>query len=215
MKLGEITLTQEWKWICWNNMKESKKVFIVHGWDGNPSEGWFPWLKTELETKGFQVHVPTMPNSAEPEIDAWVSHLSNVVGDVDEKTFFVGHSIGCQTILRYLERLPADKKVGGAVFVAGWFTLMNLKTDEEKEIAKPWLETPIDFEKIKQHTHKFFALFSDNDDCVPLENQGFFEKRLGAKTVLEHGKGHFSGGDGIKELSIVLETILSFDHRAE
>ncbi|MEK7531450.1 MAG: alpha/beta hydrolase, partial [Patescibacteria group bacterium] len=87
---------------------------------------WFPWLKTELEKNGFQVHVPAMPESAEPKIEAWVSHLSKIVGDVDKNTYFVGHSIGCQTILRYLETLPADKKVGGATFVAGWFTLMNL-----------------------------------------------------------------------------------------
>jgi len=186
-----------------------KKVFIVHGWDGHPEEGWFPWLKRELEQKGFQVHVPSMPEPAEPKIEAWVSHLSKIIGDVDENTFFVGHSIGCQTILRYLESLPIDKKVGGAVFVAGWFTLMNLETDEEKEIAQPWLETPIDFEKVKQHTKKFFAVFSDNDEFVPQENKKLFEERLGAKTATEHGKGHFSESNGVNELSGVLGSILS------
>jgi esterase/lipase len=35
-----------------------KKVFIIHGWDGYPEEGWFPWLKKELEKKGFSVFVP-------------------------------------------------------------------------------------------------------------------------------------------------------------
>lgn len=185
-----------------------KRVFIIHGWDGYPDEGWFPWLKKELEQKGFQVHVPAMPEPAEPKIEAWVSHLSKIVGNVDENTFFVGHSIGCQTILRYLENLPVDKKVGGVAFVAGWFTLMNLKTDEEKEIAKPWLGTPFDFEKIRQHTKKFFAVFSDNDEVVPQENKKLFEERLSAKTELEHEKGHFSGSDGVKELMSVLNAIL-------
>ena len=187
----------------------TKRAFIIHGWNGYPDEGWFPWLKNELEQKGFQVQVPAMPESAEPKIEARVSHLSKIVGDVDENTYFVGHSIGCQTILRYLESLPADKKVGGVAFVAGWFTLMNLKTDEEKEIAKPWLETPIDFEKVKQHTKKFFAVFSDNDDVVQQENKKLFEEQLSAKTAIEHDKGHFSGGDEVKELPVILETILS------
>ena len=187
----------------------SKRAFIIHGWDGHPDEGWFPWLKTKLEKNGFQVHVPAMPESAEPKIEAWVPHLFKIVGDVDENTYFVGHSIGCQTILRYLERLPADKKVGGAYFVAGWFTLMNLKTDEEKEIAKPWLETPIDFENVKQHTKKFFAVFSDDDDVVPQENKKLFGERLGAKTEMEHAKGHISGNDKVKELPVILEAILS------
>lgn len=52
----------------------TKRAFIIHGWDGYPDEGWFPWLKTELEKNGFQVHVPAMPKSAEPKIEAWVSH---------------------------------------------------------------------------------------------------------------------------------------------
>jgi len=190
----------------------NKKVFIIHGWDGHPDEGWFPWLKKELEQKGFQVQVPAMPEPTEPKIEAWVSHLSKIVGDVDENIFFVGHSIGCQTVLRYLERLSADKRVGGAAFVAGWFTLMNLKTDEEKEIAQPWLETPIDFEKVKQHTEKFFAMFSDDDEVVPQENKKLFEEQLGAKTVIEHSKGHFSGSDGVKELPGVLEFILNIVH---
>ena len=29
-----------------------KKVFIIHGWEGYPEEGWFPWLKKELESRG-------------------------------------------------------------------------------------------------------------------------------------------------------------------
>jgi predicted alpha/beta hydrolase family esterase len=105
--------------------------------------------------------------------------------------------------------LPADKKVGGAFFVAGWFTLMNSETEEEKRIGKPWLETPIDFEKVKQHTKKFFAVFSDDDEVVPQDNKKLFEERLGAKTAIEHGKEHFSGSDGVKELANILEEILS------
>ena len=186
-----------------------KRVFIVHGWDGYPEEGWFPWLKKELEAKGFKVFVPQLPDAGNPRIQKWVPALTKAVGNPDQQTYFVGHSIGCQTILRYLENLPADKKVGGAVFVAGWFTLMNLKTDEEKEIAQPWLETLIDFKRVKQHTKKFFALFSDDDEVVPQENKKLFEERLGAKTAIEHKKGHFSGGrDGITELPIVLKSLL-------
>jgi len=183
------------------------RAVIVHGWDGCPEEGWFPWLKRELEKKGFEVQVPAMPEPAEPKIETWVPYLAEIVGEPDENTILVGHSIGCQAIIRYLETLPENAKIGGVVFVAGWFTLMNLKTDREKEIAKLWLEMPIDFEKVKKHTKNFFAVFSDNDDVVPLNNKEMFEERLGAKAVVEHGKGHFSDSDGVTELPIVLEVL--------
>ncbi len=189
---------------------EKKRVFIVHGWYGYPEEGWFPWLKKELEQKGFEVQVPTMPEPAAPKIENWVAHLSEIVGEADENTFFVGHSVGAQTIIRYLETLPAGKKIGGAVFVAGWFNLTNLETAAEKEVARPWLETPIDFEKVKQRGQKFFALFSDNDDFVPLGDKELFEQRLGAVTAIESNRGHFSGEDGIRELPLVLEKLLNF-----
>ncbi len=151
-----------------------------------------------------------MPNPLKPIIQDWVTHLKNIVGKIDENTYFVGHSIGCQTIMRYLESLPENIKIGGIIFVAGWFTLMNLKTKEEEIIAKPWLETPIITEKIKKQTRNIVAIFSDNDEFVPIENKKLFEKRLGAKTMIEHNKGHFSGGDGVKEISSVLDSLLSF-----
>lgn len=184
-----------------------KKVFITHGWDGHPGEGWFPWLSRELREKGLLVYVPVMPEPANLRIEAWISHLSSIAGDPDAETFFVGHSIGCQTILRYLERLPVGKKVGGVVFVAPWFTPMNLKTAREREIARPWLETGIDCEKVKRHGKKFFAVFSDNDDVVPLDNKELFEKKLHAQTIVEHKRGHFSGSDGVNKLPVVLEKL--------
>ncbi|OGZ48582.1 MAG: hypothetical protein A3C84_04285 [Candidatus Ryanbacteria bacterium RIFCSPHIGHO2_02_FULL_48_12] len=195
---------------CMIEFQTKKRLFLVHGWDGAPEDAWFPWLKRELEGGGFHVEAPAMPNPEWPKIEAWVSHLARVVGEVDEHTFFVGHSIGCQAIMRYIESLPKDKKVGGVVFVAGFFTLMNLENDEAKEIARPWLETPIDFEKVRRHTQKFFALFSDDDGDVPVGNKELFAERLGADTLMEHAKGHFSKGDGVTEIPVVLEQILKF-----
>lgn len=187
-----------------------KRVFIVHGWDGYPEEGWFPWLKKELETKDFEVYVPQLPNAESPKIHNWVPKLSEIVGTPNEQTYFVGHSMGCQAIARYLESLPQGIKVGGAVFVAGWFTLMNLETKEEKEIAKSWLETSIDLEKVKSHFSKSIAIFSDNDPYVPLDNQDDFRNSFGSKIIIEHQKGHFSGpNDGITQLPVVLESLLT------
>lgn len=186
-----------------------KRVFIVHGWGGDPEEGWFPWFKKELEGRGFEVIIPSMPNSDNPVIEEWVEHFGKTVGEPDQKTYLVGHSIGCQTIMRYLEKLPEASRVGGVVFIAGWFTLSNLEPEEEP-IAKPWLETPINCEKIKQHLDKFVAIFSDDDPYVSAANQTLFAEKLGAKVIMEHGKGHFSGDDNISELPSALEAVLAF-----
>lgn len=185
-----------------------KRVFIIHGWEGNPENCWFPWLKKELENKGFSVITPSMPNPEAPEIKLWVGHLNNVVGEVDENTYFIGHSVGCQAILRYLESLE-NKKVGGVIFVAGWFHLKGIEEEEgTEEVARPWLETPIDFKKILKMTNKFTAIFSDDDNYVPIEDTEIFKEKLGAKIIIKHDKGHFSDDVGVKELPVVLEELL-------
>lgn len=192
-------------------MSDKKRVFIIHGWEGYSGEGWFPWLKGELEGKGFEVTVPAMPNPADPEIKAWTHHLAQLVGEPDESTYLVGHSIGVQAILRYLESIEG-KKVGGVVLVAGFFALVDLGDEEDEAVVRPWLTTSIDCEVVKRATTNITAIFSDNDKWVPLEqNKRMFEERLGAKTVVQHNKGHFSGSDNIKELPIVLEVLLSYN----
>lgn len=186
-----------------------KRIYIIHGWDGYPEECWFPWLKKQMESQGFRVEVPAMPNPEEPKIEEWVPFLADSVREPDDETFFVGHSIGNQTILRYLERLPEDIKVGGVVMVAPWMNLIEYEDAEEERIAKPWVETPIDWQKVLDHTTNFTSIFSTNDDCVPLSDKDIFEKNLGSKIIIEENKGHFSGGDGISELESVKKSLLN------
>lgn len=91
------------------------RAFIIHGWGGRPEEGWRPWLRDELAARGFEVAVPAMPDTDHPRMDAWLAKLSETVGAPDEHCFFVGHSLGVITILRYFEVLVKRHKVGGAV----------------------------------------------------------------------------------------------------
>ena len=183
-----------------------KRVFIVHRWDGSPQADWYPWLKSELEAKGFEVYVPAMPNSDRPEIKKWVSFLKKSVKNPDAETFFVGHSIGCQTIIRYLSSLKLQ--VGGVVFVAGFFKLTGLESDEEKSIAQPWLETEIKVDKAKQNIGKSVAIFSDDDPYVPMINMKLFKDDLGSDIIIEGHKGHFTFRDGATQLPIVRDEML-------
>ncbi len=188
-----------------------KRVFIIHGWDGRPDQHWLPWLKSELESKGFLVEAPQMPEAEHPRKSAWVSYLARLVGEPSQDTYLVGHSIGCKAVLRYLETLEEGGKIGGAVLVAGWVTLTNMseRTPEETEVINDWINPPFDFAKIRSHAGNFTAIFSDDDPEVPLEeNKETYEKKLGAKIILEHNKGHFTADDGVVELPSALEALL-------
>ena len=186
------------------------KAIIVHGWAGSPDEPALVWLKEQLEQRGMEVVVPEMPDTDTPRIEPWVGKLAEV-SQPDENTVFVGHSVGCQAILRYLETLPENMRVAKVILFAPWMEL-DMQTIEDEgeesiEISRPWMETPIDFKKVRTHAKEFVAIFSDNDPYVPLSQKEIFERELGAHTSVVHGKGHFSVGDGIHELPEVLRLI--------
>ena len=177
------------------------RVIIVHGWGDNPDANWLPWMKSELESAGWQVDIPVMPETETPTIEAWVSQLSKTIGAPSADLYLVGHSIGCQTILRYLTQLEAGQEVGGAVLVAPWLRLDPVNQDydaEEEAVARPWIDTPLDLRAAASHLVRgSVAIFSDNDYWVDLKyNEPRFCAELGAKTIVLPGRGHFMARDG-------------------
>lgn len=189
----------------------NKRIFIIYGWGSNPGKEWLPWAKLKLEDKGYEVVVPLMPDPIYPKIETWIPFLSQTVGELTDTDIFIGHSIGCQTILRYLETLPEGKKVDKVILVAPWGVALSEKAyedEEDKETAKPWLETPINWDKIKGCSKQFIAIFSDDDPLVPLkENRKMVEENLNARIIIEHNMGHFTTEDQVTILPILLELL--------
>ncbi len=125
-----------------------KKVYIIHGYTGYPDKNWFPWLKLELEKLGIQVFVPAMPHTEAPQYSEWLAYLQSLVQKPDSDTYFVGHSLGCITILQYLNNLSAPIKIGGAVLVAGFSTPIHL-TELNSFFGVPLDEVKIKIMEIK------------------------------------------------------------------
>jgi len=181
-----------------------KKVIIIHGWGGNPnSEAWFSWIKKELSKRQILLNIPKMPNTNNPEIKTWTNKIKEVAKNINENTYFIGHSIGCQAILRYFEQ-EKSLHVKGAILIAPWMYLDKKTIEEEGEesirIAKPWVETPINWDKIKNTTKNFVCVFSDNDNFVPLSNAKLFKEKLNAKIIIKHNEEHFNDTKQIKEI---------------
>lgn len=190
----------------------TKRVFVIHRWNGNPDSDWYPWVKNQLEqqimsdgSQIYQVHIPKMPDTEHPKIDAWVAKLAETVGKLEDADTFIGHSIGCQTILRFLEKASDQIKISKVIMVAPWYVLTNLEK-EESEVARPWLEVPIYFENIKAKARSFICVFSGDDPYVPFEgNRKIFTDSLGTSIMLEYGKGHFTEDDDVLEIPVLLK----------
>lgn len=183
-----------------------KRALLVHGWEGYPEEGWFPWLKAQLEQRGFLVRVPQLPHAEAPIIGEWLDRLEKDFGEPTEQDILIGHSLGCQAIIRYLAGLQWDKHTAAMICVAGFFELVPLPADDQM-IFQPWYDEPIDYGTVKKRSGRIIALFSDNDPWVPVENERLFRECLGAQTQILHNRGHFSGREGTTKLPELLEAM--------
>lgn len=180
------------------------RIIIIHGWEGSPQRNWFPWLKAELKKAGYEVLAPLMPDADHPKFLKWLEFLKKTAGKVDENTYFVGHSLGVITILRFLESLKEGKITGGVVSVAGFSELLGYE-----ELAS-FFTTPLDYEKVKRSAKRFVAIASDNDPYVPQKFGEILRDKLGAELIIIKGGRHLNTDAGCFELPAALEKINSF-----
>jgi predicted alpha/beta hydrolase family esterase len=182
-----------------------KRAVIVHCWGGNSNYAWYPWAKAQLESLGYQVTVPDMPDSDPPILATWLPHLQEIIGQPDEELVLIGHSIGTVTIMRYLESLESGS-VGKVILVAGFTDQLGFKELEN------FFENRLDFSKIKNRSKNgFVAIQSDDDPFVSEQYGERLKDELGAKLVIKHNAGHMSGSvDGEQactELPKVIESL--------
>lgn len=110
-----------------------KKALLLHGTDGSSVSNWLPWLKDQLESEGWQVWVPDLPQANEPNIKRYNQHIfKNKDWVFDEQTIIIGHSSGAVAALGILQELAEGVKVAETVMVGsfkddlGWPNLSGL-----------------------------------------------------------------------------------------
>jgi len=183
-----------------------RPLFIVPRWAGRPDTDFYSWLEGQVREarQGItSVRTLDMPNPAQPTIEAWVGALSKAVGPTPEPgTLLMGHSVGCQTVIRYLATLPPGRVIDGVLLVAAWWDV-----DKPWESIVPWIETPVDLARVRAAARRFVVLMSDNDPFTAdhARNRRLWEERLGAEVVLAPGARHFNN----PREPAVLETLLS------
>lgn len=179
-----------------------RRVVIAHGYNAHPDKHWFPWLASEVEVGGGEaVRIP-FPDAAEPTVEKWGAATAKAVGQVDARTWLVGHSLGCVTLLRHLASLDEPWQLGGIVLVAGFDgPLASLPQLDE------YLAETLDDEQIARivaNTGVIRTIRSDDDIAVPPASSDELARRLESEVAVVPGGGHFGEVDGWVELPIVL-----------
>jgi len=188
------------------------RAFIIHGYLSYPAEAWLPWMKAELERRNYTVALPAMPAPDCPIISEWIAFIAQLVGEPDENTVMVGHSMGCQAVIRYLETLgTAGKAVGRTVLVAGGFPPNLSPAEAERRIhgntaLLPWFTTSVDPRKVKSAAGKCTVILSADDPYLDVaQTVALFRTNLDPEIIIENGQGHFNEDDKVVELPAALK----------
>lgn len=183
-----------------------KKVFMVHGFQGEPNGGWRPWLMGELAQNDIWACALPMPSPDHPVKEDWINKIKNsIVNENKEDIFLIGHSLGSPAILRYLEQLEDGEKIGGVVLVSG--PIAPVLKEGYEEVNK-FLENDFNFDKIKQSSLNFSVIHGDNDQNVPLEEAVQLSSKLSCNLIVVKNGGHLNGSSGCFKLPEALNELL-------
>jgi serine hydrolase len=177
------------------------RILIMPRWSGTAASDFYPWLTRELTSRVPQVRVEVAslrPVPDRPEIDACLEELA---GLDPSRTLLMGHSVGCQALLRALARLDAGIRAPALLCVAGWWTV-----DRPWDTIRPWIETPFDHARTAARCARIEVLLSDDDPFTrdAEETRRRFVEALGAHVEIVPGRQHFNAS----EEPAVLDTTL-------
>src|SRR3990167_2185101 len=184
---------------------------ILHGYKSSANGAFAPWLKQELEQKGYTVQVPELPHPDEPKESEQVQHvLKNC--RIDEHTIIVGHSLGGGIALRVVGAL--NKPIAGLVLV-GSVVDATFPGAEKRPFWKHF-SWNIDYERIKRLA-KFSVVLSDLQEGNPrVSYLKYLAGKLGARLIEGNARQeHFRGKEEPMVLKSLVPHLTVFTTRAD
>lgn len=184
-----------------------ERIVIVPRWSGHARVDWYPWIQQQLADAPQHLEVIELPRPSAPVIDECVVALGSVLGTDPaalHSTLLVGHSVGCQALMRYLASLDSgrsDRPSGPALLcVAGWWAV-----DSPWPTIEPWISTPISLASLRANTSRIVVLLSDNDPFTAdwRANQLLWQERVGAQVEIFPGGRHFNESEEPAVLDLV------------
>ena len=162
--------------------------------------GQFTLTKCEAEKQNIDVIIPELPSPESPALSEWLAVLWDSVGKIDNKTWFVAHSLGCVTILRLLAQLTVNEMPAGIILVSGFNETLPIWRQHGLSEMDTFIYPPLEMGQIVNGVKHRYVIGSLNDTIVPTELTLKLSQQLNAPFYALPDSGHFLGDDGINEL---------------
>lgn len=177
-----------------------KRVFVLHGYGATAANHWFAWLRGKAAERGADAAALTLPDGENPDFAAWQRGLQDAIGMPQATDIFVGHSLGCITLLHYLTAM-SPARIGGLVLVSGFVgKLPGFAAIGDFDMDAFIAEARVDLPRVAAMTRDITCVISDNDHVVPAALSRDLAEKLDARIVRVAEGGHFLGREGFAEL---------------
>jgi len=180
-------------------------IFLFHCWGGNGRSCWSGWIADQLIVSSLKSRVllPDFPETQNPRLEKWLAVTRKLVPRFEPKDewVLVGHSLGCPTILRLLEKLDESERIACVILVAGFAKDLGINE------IRNFVEEDFNWKKIKKKAKKFIVINSDNDPFIELSEGERMAKLLGADFIVEHDAGHINEGSGFTKYERLLKLL--------
>jgi len=162
---------------------------------------WQTWIKAELEKRGVETFVPSMPIPWQPVYKDWKEEFEKL--PVNGDSILVGHSAGGAFLVRWLGE--NDKKVKKLILVSPGKKIGDYPNAEHNTELYDFEVNP----KVKERAGEIMIFTSPEEPPHRQENVALYRELLGAKVISLPGKGHYVYKDlGTNEFPELLEVIL-------
>ncbi len=182
-----------------------KKVFIVHGFLSQPNYGWQTWLMNKMEEINVYACALPMPTPDKPILNQWIETIEKVCSEPSDEIYLIGHSLGCQAILHFLEKTSSS--VSSVFLVAPPFEKINPEDMFSKLRATDNFYTILDNQKIISSVKKITIIHARNDQKVPYEHAEKLAHFLSCELLTLEEGGHLGRREGVSELPILLDSL--------
>ena len=180
-------------------------IIICHGTMGSPDINWFPWLKTELESMGHAVYVPTFPTPQNQTKDNWCAALRDETPTFGRDTILIGHSISATFLLHILETIKTP--VCQSVFVSP--VMDDIGIEEYDRLNNTFVHHDFDWDAINNNKGRAVIFHGDNDPYVPLSHPETLSQKIMTPISIIKNGGHLNSESGHDQLPGLLH-ILNF-----
>jgi leucyl-tRNA synthetase len=190
-----------------------RTALILHGNGGDGQKNWYPWLKKELEVRGYEVFTPNMPESDNPMSEKWLQALKSLIPYINKESIIIGHSLGCPTAIQFIEKNKLSVKK--LILVAPthpemqWENIYQTHEKENARLIEQFTKVKVNWGLVKSYCQEVIGLFSDNDKYIPLSTKDLFERDLPGEYFTFKSKGHFNHSDKIFELPELIDLIFN------